>query len=129
VKLEHESDEETSFLARLRNEDPTLTSVNLSQDMVEEDNEMVDEWMAALQNNRIVDEIEFEFSWRYDDELDYSPIFDMIRTRSQLRGLKINDYTMCHDISSFLAAAAENLALLQSLHLLFPSPLNPRTHI
>jgi hypothetical protein len=83
--LEHESDEETRCLRRLRKEDPTLTAITLSEEMFNEDtgNETLVEWMSALQNNRIVKEIEFEFDSYDDDAYDYSPLLNMIRTRSQ----------------------------------------------
>jgi hypothetical protein len=112
---ERESDQEAE---KLRNEDPTITSVRfrIPQDLLN-DHDTFLEITSALQNNRIVHRIQCDIAhptmpiMRRADNLDLSPLLDVIRTRSQLRFLMLHDWSGSYDISPFLFAAAENPAL------------------
>jgi hypothetical protein len=115
---ERESDEETTMAEMLRDDDPTITSVhfNIPQDILYCHDDFL-ETTSALQDNRIVDQIRCDFGDLFvghpDDyeNVDLSPLLDVIRTRSQLRTLILHDWNRSDDISPFLFAAAENPAL------------------
>jgi hypothetical protein len=82
--------------------------------------------VSALTNNTVVDTIRFQNDSNNDVRMvaaiaaavDYTPLLHLIRTRSQLRNLILEDFTRQFDASEFLQAAAQNKAL-RSLKIAF----------